>query len=368
MTQKHTIFWGFVTALLFAFVWAFQSVLLPFILGLAIAYLLNPIVNKVGKAGVSRMAVTIFILLIFYASLITILVLVTPIIVRQGIELIDNIPDYIDRAVAFLSPYADQLAGLMGQDDFDIKALLQGQGEHAASAGKSVMGALVKTFGIGGQAITTTISLLVIAPIVSFFTIKDWPRITAWVEDLFPRPYKETIMDLLKEIDKKLSGFVRGQFMLAFILAVFYAVALTIAGLKYGIVVGFVVGLLSIIPMVGSIIGLFAGIILAWAQTGEFSFVLIVSAIFLLGQFLEGNVIAPKLIGKSVGMHPVWIFFALLAGGSLFGVLGMLLAVPVAAIAGVLLAFGIFNYKKSDLYKGKKKKSKASPKMKKAKT
>lgn len=353
MTQKQTLFWMMVTALVFAFVWVFQSVLLPFILGFAIAYLLNPVVNKLGRAGVSRFVVTILILCLFFVSIIAFLALVTPIIMRQAMDLLDNLPGYSDRFIAFVSPYAAHVSEIMGQgEEVDVRALLQEHMGTATNMGKAVINALITGIGAGGQAITSTLSLLIITPLVAFFCIKDWPAITAWVEDLFPRPYKKTIMNLLAEIDKKLSGFVRGQFLLAFFLGLFYAIALTIAELQYSIVVGFVVGIMSIIPMVGSIVGLLIGIILAWLQTGDFGFVALIGGIFLLGQFLEGNVVAPKLIGQSVGMHPIWIFFALLAGGSLFGILGMLLAVPVAAIAGVLLTFGIFHYKKSSLYKG----------------
>ena len=354
MTQKHMIFWGFIVALLFAFVWVFQSVLLPFIVGLAIAYLLNPAVNAMGRAGVSRSLVTIIILSAFFIVVAAFLALVTPIAIRQGMEFANDLPSYIDRLIAFLSPYADKLAGALGQgESIDLRALLQNHIGTAASVGKAVISATLSGLGAGGQAITGTLSLLIITPLVSFFAIKDWPRITAWVEDLFPRPHKKTIMGVLKDIDQKLSGFVRGQLTVALVLAVFYAAALTIAGLNYGIVVGFVIGLLSIVPMVGSIVGLLVGVVLAWLQTGDFEFVGIIAAIFLFGQFVEGNIIAPKLIGKSVGMHPVWIFFALIAGGSLFGVLGMLLAVPVAAVAGVLLTFGVQNYKQSAIYKGK---------------
>ena len=364
MTQKHMIFWGCVTALLFAFVWAFQSVLLPFIVGIAIAYLLNPSVNALGRAGVSRSIVTVIILSVFFMLVAAFLALVTPIAVRQGMELADSLPSYIDRLIAFLSPYADQLASALGQGEtLDLRSLLQSHLGTATSIGKTVITTMLSGLGAGGQAVTGVLSLLIITPLVAFFAIKDWPHITSWVEDLFPRPHKKTILGLLKEMDQKLSGFVRGQLTVALVLAIFYAAALTLAGLNYGLVVGFLIGVLSIIPMIGSVVGLLLGAVLAWVQMGDLGFVGIIAAIFLFGQFVEGNIIAPKLIGKSVGMHPVWIFFALIAGGSLFGILGMFLAVPVAAVAGVLIAFGVKNYKQSTIYKGKsatrKRKSKS---------
>ena len=166
-----------------------------------------------------------------------------------------------------------------------------------------------------------------------------------------PRHSEGVIMGLLKQIDQKLSGFVRGQITVAVFLGVSYAIALSIAGLKYGILIGLTSGLLSVIPMVGSAIGLVVSVGVAWFQTGEISFVVIIAAIFIVGQLIEGNFLTPKLVGESVGMHPLWVFFALLAGGSLLGILGMFLAVPVAAVVGVLLSFALKKYKSSAYYK-----------------
>jgi len=349
MTRNHIIFWFLVTALFFAFIWAFQGMLLPFVLGLAVAYLLNPLVNKIGKSGVSRQWATLLILGAFFVIVIGFLALVTPIIIRQGLQLIEDAPGYIDSLMAMISPYTAQLEALLGQGNgIDVQALARDHAGSTANVGKALLGGL----SAGGQAITGFISLLVITPLVSYFTIKEWPAITSWVEDLFPRAHKKTIMNLLDQIDKKVSGFVRGQITVAVILAVFYAVALSVAGLKYGFAVGFIAGLLNVIPMLGSVLGLLVAVILAWFQAGEWVFVAIIAGIFLFGQFIEGNFLTPKLVGDSVGMHPIWIFFALLAGGSLFGMLGMFLAVPVAAVAGVLLAFGVHQYKQSKIYKG----------------
>ncbi len=178
-------------------------------------------------------------------------------------------------------------------------------------------------------------------------------------------------MDLLKQIDQKLSGFVRGQISVAVMLGVAYAIALTIAGLKYGFMIGLMSGLLSVIPMVGSAVGLIVSVAVAWFQAGDIVFVGIIAAIFIAGQVIEGNFLTPKLVGDSVGLHPLWVFFALLAGGSLLGILGMFLAVPVAAVIGVLLSFAIYKYKQSAYYldavledQPKKKTPKKTPKTK----
>jgi len=192
----------------------------------------------------------------------------------------------------------------------------------------------------------------------------EWVHMARWAEGLMPRDHKKSIKKLLTQIDQKLSGFVRGQISVAVMLGVVYAIALSIIGLKYGFLIGITSGLLSIIPMVGSTVGLIISVAVAWFQAGELTFVALVGGIFIAGQIIEGNILTPKLVGESVGLHPLWVFFALLAGGSLFGVLGMLLAVPVAAVAGVLIGFGIERYKKSPYFRGKHGKQKTTKKKK----
>ncbi|HEY8190325.1 MAG TPA: AI-2E family transporter, partial [Micavibrio sp.] len=189
-----------------------------------------------------------------------------------------------------------------------------------------------------------------ITPIVAFFMMEEWVRITKWIDDMIPRDSYRTIRDLLTQMDRKVSGFVRGQVTISCVLAIAYAIALSIAGLKFGFLIGLMAGILSIVPMVGSMIGLVVAVLVAWLQSHEWSYVGIIAAIFLVGQFLEGNIITPRIMGKSVGLHPLWILFSLLAGGALFGIVGMILAVPVAAIIGVLAAFAIDRYKSSSYY------------------
>ena len=202
----------------------------------------------------------------------------------------------------------------------------------------------------GGQALLDIISVIVFMPVVAYFTMKEWPAITAWVCALVPRHVEGVVMDLLREMDQKVSGFVRGQVMVALMMGLVYAVVLSLAGLKYGFLIGLGSGFLSIVPMVGSAVGLVISVALAWFQAGTLSFVAMIAGIFILGQVVEGNFLTPKLVGESVGLHPLWIFFALLAGGSLLGVMGMFLAVPVAAVMGVLLGFSVKQYKASEFY------------------
>lgn len=364
MTAKNQMyFWAGTSAAFLLFVYAFKGVLLPFVLGLAIAYLLNPLVIALGKLRIKRSIAALVILLSFFTVVGLFIALVAPVLYRQSLQFIDALPDYAQSLWTGLQPFlaqAGEKLGLNGYADVDIKSILANNSATAADVAKRVAGSIAA----GGQAFFGTLSVVIFTPVVAYFVMKEWDHITAWVEDLLPRDNKDTIKDLLKQIDVKISGFVRGQISVAVILGVAYAVALTIAGLKYGALIGLAAGLLSIIPMVGSAIGLVVSVAVAWFQSYDLTYVGIIAAIFFAGQLIEGNILSPKIVGDSVGLHPLWVFFALLAGGALFGIVGMLLAVPVAAIAGVLLAFAITQYKLSPVYKGK---AKAKPKAKKAK-
>jgi predicted PurR-regulated permease PerM len=349
--QKHMIFWSAAFAAFLALVWLFKPILLPFVLGFVIAYLLNPLVNTLARFKVNRKAAALLIAFIFFALVAALFAVLVPVLYRELSDLADNIPGYIDRLTELAQPYSEKLRELAGAQDTSFADIAQAN----ATTGLTAANKVILGLAAGSMAIFDAIMLVVITPVVAYFMMKEWDRITNWVVDLMPRRDMNTILDLLKQIDRKLSGFVRGQITVAFVLAIAYSIALTIAGLKYGLLIGFAAGLLSVIPMVGSAVGLIAGVLMAWFQTGEWAFVAIVAGIFLAGQFIEGNFLTPKLVGDRVGLHPLWIFFALLAGGSLFGFLGVLLAVPVAAVVSVLVAFGLKQYKKSPYYKPDKK-------------
>lgn len=351
--RSHFFFWTLAAIGFVGFVVLFKSVLLPFVLGMIIAYLLNPLVNALGRLQISRGPASLFILLGFSTLTLSFFALLVPVLYRELSDFSRELPGYIDRLTEMVTPYSEKI---QNQDGVDLKAVLR----QNASAGLNAANQVLYGMAAGGLAVLNILSLLVITPIVAYFMMKEWINMTNWVKDLMPRDQKNTIMNLLDQINRKLAGFIRGQISVAFILGVMYALALTLAGLKYGLLIGFTAGLLSIIPMVGSIVGLVVGVLVAWFQSGAWSYVLIIAAIFLVGQAIEGNFLTPRLVGRSVGMHPLWIFFALLAGGALFGILGMLLAVPVAAVIGVLAIFGIKRYKNSAYYKSSKDDKKRS--------
>jgi predicted PurR-regulated permease PerM len=203
------------------------------------------------------------------------------------------------------------------------------------------------------MGVINAVVFIVVVPVVAFYMLLDWDRMVARVDEILPRDHAPTVRHLAREIDRVLAAFVRGQISVCLILGTFYAVALMLAGLNYGIVVGAIAGAVTFIPYVGAIIGGALAMGLALFQFwGDWLQIGIVAGIFALGQFLEGNVITPKLVGNSVGLHPVWLLFALSAFGSVFGFVGMLVAVPVAAALGVLARFAIDQYKQSRLYLG----------------
>lgn len=359
--STHIIFWvGAMVAFVLS-VLLFKAVLLPFVMGIAVAYLLNPIVNKFGDLGIARGPAALMILFSFMIFMLGFIGIVSPIVYRELVQFGKDLPEYIEKFWQLMTPVTaliEQYVG--GVDKGNLENLLK---ENAGSATKAAK-MIVEHIAAGGQAVMDVISVAVFMPIVAYFMMKEWPIVTAWVRDLMPRHSEGVIMGLLKQIDEKLSGFVRGQISVAMVLGVSYALMLTLAGLKYGFLIGLMSGLLSVIPMVGSAVGLIVSVSVAWFQMGEPTFVLLIAGIFLGGQVIEGNFLTPKLVGDSVGLHPLWVFFALLAGGSLLGILGMFLAVPVAAVVGVLLSFALQKYKESAYYLDSVVEEKPKPKRK----
>lgn len=348
--SKQAAFWAMALIVVIVFISLFKSILTPFVLGIIIAYFLNPLVKRFSTRGIRRTTSSALIILVFFALLTLLVALITPVIAKESSQLIEAMPTYLDKFFTMLQPYTSWFQESFGDNYVtDAKSFLKDN----LSKILTVSGGIAGGIAAGGQALIGMATTIILTPLVAFYMMREWPIITHWVEDLIPRKNEKTIKHLLKRIDMKLSGFIRGQLTVAFLLGIIYAVALTIAGLNYGFLIGISAGVLSIIPMVGSTLGLLAAVAVAWFQSDDIQYVFIIAAIFIVGQIVEGNVLSPKLLGDSVGLHPLWIIFALLAGGSLFGILGMLIAVPVAAIAGVLISFAILQYKNSPVYKEK---------------
>ena len=353
--RTQVIFWSLVLLAVLALIHVLGDVLLPFVSGATVAYLLSPLVRHLIGFGLPRKWAALLLLLSFFALVSLFLALAVPFAYRQALQLSTDLPQYAATAQTHAGGWLHTIEQKLHLDFIgnyidDYKQAVKDNLGKVVQAGGLLAGGLLG----GGRMVVSLLEFIVIMPIVAFFTMENWLSITAWVDHMIPRKDYDTIHDLLREIDAKVSGFVRGQIIISAGLGIFYALALTIAGLKYGFLIGLMTGVLSIIPLAGSTIGLVVALTVAWFQTYHFSFVAIIGGIYLVGQFAEGNIITPKVMGHTVGLHPVWILLALMAGGALLGIIGILLAVPIAAVIAVLLAFSIARYKASSIYRGSK--------------
>src|SRR6202142_4379905 len=331
--------------------WVRSQILLPFVAGGAIAYLLTPITDRLERLGVHRLAAALSTITLVGMAIVLLILLVAPILGGQLSSFIDNIPGYVTRLQSLLSdpsrPWLQKILGASFSAEKSVGDLV--------TQGVGWLSTFLQSLWTGGRALFSLFSLVVVTPVVAFYLIYDWHRMIRTADSWVPLQQRETVRQLAREIDAAIAGFVRGQSAVCLILGSFYAVALTLSGLNFGLLIGLISGLITFIPYVGSMTGLILSLGVAVAQFWpEYSSILVVLGIFLVGQFLEGNLLAPKLVGESVGLHPVWLMFALLAFGYLFGFVGLLVAVPLAATIGVLAPFPLQRYRESSLYTGEK--------------
>lgn len=347
--ERQAIFWvvGFVLVMILLNL--LSSILLPFVAGMAVAYFLDPVADWLEERKFSRTISTTIILLAFFVLVSLLVTLLFPLLQRQVVELFHMIPGIVETVRTETLPWLEEA----------IAGLSPGALEDVRNAAKNFAGNSVKWFtGMagnlwsGGLAVFNMLSLIVITPVVSFYLLRDWDLITAKINSWLPRRPAPTIRAQFIEIDRTLAAFVRGQSSVCLVLALLYGIGLTIVGLKSGLLVGLGAGLISFIPYLGAATGLTVGLVIALFQFSEWTPIIIVACIFLTGQTLESYVLTPRLVGDRVGLHPVWIIFALLAGGALFGFTGVLLAIPVASVIGVLIRFGISRYLESALFHG----------------
>lgn len=343
-------FWvlAFVGFLLFLFL--IRAVLLPFVVGMLTAYFLDPAADRLEKWGFSRGLATATITVAFFSTIALLLVLLVPAVLEQFSGLMLALPDYVTSWQQQLEPTLQEYKSLIGPEQLQsLRAAISNISGTVLGAVGDFAGGLLQS----GFAIINLFSLLFITPVVAFYLLKDWDDIVARIDDLLPRPHAETIRTQLRIIDATISGFVHGQSNVCLFLATFYAVLLSLAGLNFGLVIGVLTGILAILPYVGVLFGFLLAMGVAFFQyNGNVTDIGIIAAIFGVGQFIEGNFVTPRLVGEKVGLHPVWIIFGMLAGASLFGFVGVLIAVPVTAIIGVLVRFAAAHYRQSALYYG----------------
>ncbi len=347
--ERQVMFWLAALAVLVLMLWLLSEILLPFVAGAAIAYLLTPVTDRLERLGVNRLVAALSIISLVVLAIVIVILLVAPILGGQLSSFIDNIPGYVARLQSLLSdpsrPWLQKILGASFSADKSIGDLV--------TQGVGWLTAFLKSLWSGGRALVSLFSLVVVTPVVAFYLIFDWHRMIRTADSWVPVNQRKTVRQLAREIDAAIAGFVRGQTAVCLILGSFYAVALTLTGLNFGLLIGLLSGVITFIPYVGSMTGLILALGVAVAQFWpNYSSILMVLGVFLVGQFLEGNLLAPKLVGESVGLHPVWLIFALLAFGYLFGFVGLLVAVPLAATIGVLLRFALHRYRESSLYTG----------------
>lgn len=348
MTEARNLrFWLIGLVVLCLLLWLLSGMLMPFVIGMAIAYLLDPLADRLERLGVPRWVATSLVLLLFAVVVILLLVLLVPILQNQIAQFIEALPSYKASLQNLLAPIVGQLRDQIAQQDFE--EIRSAVGDYAGKA-LAWLGTALGGLWRGGLAVIDVVSILVITPVVAFYLLRDWDVMMDHVDELLPRRNAATIRHLAHEVDRTLASFVRGQGTVCLVLGSFYAVALAFVGLDFGILVGLMSGILSFIPFVGSIVGFLTSMGIALVQFDNWTMWALVAGIFVFGQVVEGNFLTPKLVGNSVGLHPVWVMFALLAGGSLFGFTGVLLAVPVAAVIGVLIRFFIGRYQASAYY------------------
>lgn len=337
-----------ITAAIVWLIWLLAPVLMPFAVAAMLAYLGDPLVDRLERLGLNRMWAATIVFVVLMVAVVGVLLLLIPLIARQIENLVSNLPRYGDWVQNTVWPWLQARLHL-DPHAFDSDRLLAAIKDHMASIG-GVATALLGKLSRGGVGIAMWLTNLVLIPVVAFYLLRDWDKLVAKIDGMLPRSIQPTVAYLAGESDKILGAFVRGQLLVMLALGVFYGAGLGAVGLTVGPLIGMVAGLLSFVPYLGFIIGFVAAIVAALVQYGDWAHVLLVCGVFAVGQLLEGYVLVPKLVGDKIGLHPVAVMFAVLAGGYLFGFLGVLLALPAASVIMVLLRYLVERYRMSELY------------------
>ncbi len=337
--------WGAAALIFLVALWYLGSVMLPFLVAGAVAYFLDPVADRLERLGLSRVVATSVISIFALLAVVLLVLAVIPSLVKQLSALVNAAPEILGRFEAFLIERFPELTdetSNMRQTIADIGAAIQAKG------GTLVQGLLTSALGL-----ISALVFVIVVPVVTFYLLLDWDHMVARVDQMLPRDHAEIVRLLAKEIDRTLAAFVRGQLSVCLVLGAYYSIGLMAVGLQFGLVVGAIAGTITFIPYIGALFGGALAIGLALFQFwGDWVSIGLVALIFGVGQFLEGNVLTPRMVGKSVGLHPVWLMVALSVFGSIFGFVGLLVAVPVAAAMGVLLRFALGQYQESKLYMG----------------
>ena len=331
--------------------WVFRGILLPFVAGIVIAYLLNPLVTLIQRTKLGRGWSTSLVLLFVLAIIVGLMFLVVPLVAQQIGGLAARLPDYVVQLRALGNEWLPQLSVWLGEEqvqrfETQLTDLLGDAPIYTAT--------FTAWLAQSGWSLLNILGIFIITPVVAFYLLLDWDSMVKGIDNLLPRDHRVEIRRVLNEIDHSIAAVFRGQGSVILALCIYYASALSLVGLSFGLAVGIITGLLSFIPFVGFLTGLVLSLGIALVQFWpNWVMVVIVFVVFMIGQFLEGNVLYPKLVGSSIGINPVWLMFALFAFALLFGFVGLLLAVPLSAIVAVLVRWATRKYKESPLYLGR---------------
>jgi predicted PurR-regulated permease PerM len=337
-----------------------SDILFPFLVGMATAYMLDPAADRLERMRFSRVAATSIITVIVFLVLALVVLILLPPLADQSARLATELPGYVEGLRDRLLP---ALTGLI--ERFSLATDLSATGMIKEQSGKAIEVFVGSVTGLlqSGVALLNLVALMFVTPIVTFYMLRDWDRMITSIRNLVPPDHLRSFDRLGEQIDEVLAGFIRGQGMVCAFLALFYGLGLWAAGLNYGLIIGILTGLVSFVPFIGMALGLVVGLSVAVFQFQDIWMIALVAGIFGLGQFIEGNLISPRLVGSRIHLHPVWVIFAVLAGTALFGLLGTLLAVPFAAVLGVLIRFWVERYQQSALYHPPPKGEAAEPRV-----
>lgn len=346
--ERQLRFWLGAFALLVGFLWLFSGVLLPFVVGIALAYLLDPAADRLERLGLPRSVAALSIVLGLVVLLLLALILVVPLLGEQFSTFVDELPNLVNRLRALAAPWVDgPLGRLMGEN----KSTLEANIGQAISQGAGWIAQLLQPILSSGRTVLSALSVIVIAPVVAAYMLIDWDRMIARIDEWLPLRHRAVLRRLASQMNAAVSGFVRGQVAVSVTMGLFYGLGLAMVGLRFGLLIGLMAGILGVIPYLGFGSGLVVGVIVALVQFWpDWHGLALVLAVFAVGQGLEGYVLTPNWVGRSVGLHPVWLLFSLFAFGSLFGFVGMLVAVPAAASIGVLARYALEQYLASPLH------------------
>jgi len=348
--RRETLFWSTVVGALVGTVWLLSDVLLPFMLGMAIAYVVDPVVVWLTRRGLSRGAAAGLLIGVSFAAGIVTMLVVGPVLLEQAGALLARMPELLTRAHDALAPLVSRGLIAVGVGPRgETPAVLS----HAGARLETMVGEWAAGLVSQGVALVNVLGLLAVTPLVAFYLLRDWPRVIRQIDGWLPRDHAETIRTQAREADRVLAGFARGAAIVCVSLGIFYGVTLSIVGLDFGLLIGFTAGALSFVPYLGAFVGFVASVGMALVQFWPAWIpIAAVAAIFFVGQWVSDYVVTPRIVGDRINVHPLWVLFGFFAGGALFGFVGMLVSVPACAVIGVAARFGIARYKASPYYRG----------------